>query len=224
MLTRRDFLRASGLATGGLVLAHLVPVGWPSAEAADSKSLPALGEIPAYRSWEDVMRKAWSWDSVARGTHSMTNCVGGCSWDLYVKDGMVWREEQHSPYVASAPGLPDFNPRGCQKGACGSILMHSPSRVRYPLRRVGERGEGRWERISWDQALDTVAVAIVDAVAEHGSESVFCELGPNLGAGPNSAAPMRFFRMLGSASTDSNGQIGDLLPGPTITLGNGHIC
>jgi len=224
MLTRRDFLRASALATSGLILARLQPGGWASAQAADSASLTAPGAVPDYRSWEDVMRKTWSWDSVARGTHSMTNCVGGCSWDLYVKDGMVWREEQHSPYGASMPSLPDFNPRGCQKGACGSVLMHSPSRVRYPLRRVGERGEGRWERISWDQALDAVAVSIVDSVAEHGSESVFCELGPNLGAGPNSAAPMRFFRMLGSAGTDSNGQIGDLLPGPTITLGNGHIC
>jgi len=223
--TRRQFLRAGAFAAGGLVLSRLQPDGWSLAEAAaDGAFPPAAGALPQYREWEDLYRKQWTWDSVARGTHTMTNCVSGCSWDLYVKDGMVWREEQHSPYHASMPGLPDFNPRGCQKGACGSVLMHSPSRVRYPLRRVGERGEDRWERISWDQALEAVAVGLVDALAEEGPQSILCELGPNIGSGPNSAAPLRFFRMLGSAATDANGQIGDLPLGPTIVLGNGHPC
>ncbi|MFI5367342.1 MAG: molybdopterin-dependent oxidoreductase, partial [Candidatus Binatia bacterium] len=180
--------------------------------------------VPPYRSWEDLYRQKWTWDRIARGTHTMTNCVSGCAWDLYVKDDMVWREEQKSPYTASAAGLPDFNPRGCQKGACGSSLMYSPSRVRYPLRRAGERGEGRWQRISWDEALATIAEAIVGAVADEGPASVLCELGPNIGAGPNSAAPIRFFRMLGSPATDSMAQIGDLSVGATITLGNGHPC
>ena len=79
----------------------------------------------------------------------MTNCVSGCAWNLYVKDDMVWREEQKSPYTASSPGLPDFNPRGCQKGACGSSLMYSPSRVRYPLqarRRARRRAGGSASR------------------------------------------------------------------------------
>ena len=154
-ITRRRFLQGAGAGLLALSISRLA-IAVPRAAAAES-SLPA---IPDYRAWEDLYRKQWTWDSVARGTHTMTNCVAGCSWDLYVKDGMVWREEQHSPYTASSPGLPDFNPRGCQKGACGSVLMHSPSRVRYPLRRVGERGEDRWERISWDDALDAVAKAL----------------------------------------------------------------
>jgi len=223
--TRREFLRASAAAVGALVLTNLQLEGGSSAEAADfAATMPLPADIPLYREWEDLYRKQWNWDSVARGTHTMTNCVSGCSWDLYVKDGMVWREEQHSPYKASMAGLPDFNPRGCQKGACGSVLMHSASRVRYPLRRAGERGEDRWERITWEQALDAVAVGLVDAIQQEGAQSILCELGPNIGSGPNSAAPLRFFRMLGAAATDGNGQIGDLLPGPTITLGNGHPC
>jgi len=171
-----------------------------------------------------VYRQKWSWDRVVRGTHTMTNCVSGCAWNLYVKDGIVWREEQQAPYVPSGAGLPDFNPRGCQKGACGSVLMYSPGRIRYPLRRAGGRGEGRWTRISWDEALSTVARAIVDALAEKGPASILCELGPNIGAGPNSAAPIRFFRLLGSPLTDSMAQIGDLSVGATIALGNGHPC
>ena len=70
-----------------------------AAPAATPVSLPA---VPDYRTWEDLYRQQWTWDRVARGTHSMTNCVSGCAWDLYVKDDMVWREEQKSPDTASA--------------------------------------------------------------------------------------------------------------------------
>ena len=224
--TRRQFLLTSGAAALALGLTNL-EFAFASSEQPSGAALQAAHsgpEVPAYRSWEDLYRQKWSWDRVARGTHTMTNCVSGCAWNLYVKDDMVWREEQKSPYTASAAGLPDFNPRGCQKGACGASLMYSPSRVRYPLRRAGERGEGRWQRISWDEALATIADSIVGAVAEEGPASVLCELGPNIGAGPNSAAPIRFFRMLGSPATDSMAQIGDLSVGATITLGNGHPC
>ncbi|HUI26085.1 MAG TPA: molybdopterin-dependent oxidoreductase, partial [Candidatus Kryptonia bacterium] len=228
-VSRRDFLRASGALA--LALANLEfgcsspePTGATAPAASAPQPTVAAVAVPAYRTWEDLYRARWTWDSVARGTHTMTNCVSGCAWDLYVKDGMVWREEQKSPYTASNSSLPDFNPRGCQKGACGSTLMYSPSRVRYPLRRVGARGQGRWERISWDDALTTVAHGIVDAIAQAGPASVLCEMGPNIGAGPNSAAPIRFFRLLGSPTTDSMAQIGDLSVGATITLGNGHPC
>ncbi len=230
-LTRRDFLRATSAAAVSLALTNLEfgcgapePPATTAQAVATPQATAAQVAVPAYRSWEDIYRQKWTWDSVARGTHTMANCVSGCAWNLYVKDGMVWREEQQSPYVASNPSLPDFNPRGCQKGACGSSLMYSPSRVRYPLRRGGERGDGKWERISWDDALAAVASGIVDALESEGPASVLCEMGPNIGAGPNSAAPMRFFRMLGSPTIDSMAQIGDLSVGATITLGNGHPC
>jgi len=219
--TRRAFLGATGAAIT-LAIARLELAARPGA-AADAPQ-PTLPPLPPYRSWEDLYREKWTWDRVVRGTHTMTNCVSGCAWDLYVKDEMVWREEQTSTYAASMPEVPDFNPRGCQKGACGSSLMYSPARLRYPLRRVGNRGENRWQRITWDEALQTVAGGVVDAIEKDGPASILCEMGPNIGAGPNSAAPIRFFRLLGSPSTDSMAQIGDLSVGATITLGNGHPC
>ncbi|MBI4515218.1 MAG: molybdopterin-dependent oxidoreductase [Deltaproteobacteria bacterium] len=223
--TRRDFLRATGAAavTLGLSKLEIARAAEPPAATAGTGA-PSLPSIPAYRTWEDVYRQRWTWDRVVRGTHTMTNCVSGCAWDLYVKDNMVWREEQKSPYTASNPQLPDFNPRGCQKGACGSVLMYSPSRIRYPMKRAGERGEGRWQRISWEEALGTVAGAMVDAIEKEGPAAVLCSMGPNIGAGANSAAPMRFFRSLGSPTIDSMAQVGDLPLGAVITLGNGHPC
>ena len=70
---------------------------------------------------------------------------------------MVWREEQNTIYDQTNASLPDFNPRGCQKGMCYSDLMYEPSRVKYPMRRIGERGSGRWQRISWDEALTEIS-------------------------------------------------------------------
>jgi DMSO reductase family type II enzyme molybdopterin subunit len=231
--TRRDFLRATSAAAITLGLANLefactspekLPTAAVPSPTAAQPQVAAKVPIPDYRGWEDLYRQRWTWDRVARGTHTMTNCVSGCAWNLYVKDDMVWREEQKSTYSASSPGLPDFNPRGCQKGACGATLMYSPSRVRYPLRRTGERGEGRWERISWDDALAAVASGMVDAIEKEGPAGILFELGPNVGAGPNTAAPIRFSRLLGAPATDSMAQIGDLSVGATMTLGNGHPC
>jgi DMSO reductase family type II enzyme molybdopterin subunit len=232
--TRRQFLRTSGTAVLTLGLANLEfackspdqasETAPPGGQRPPQAAAPQPVAVPDYRTWEDVFRQQWTWDRVVRGTHTMTNCTSGCAWNLYVKDNIVWREEQQSPYVSSGPGLPDFNPRGCQKGGCATSLMYSPSRIRYPLRRAGERGECRWERISWDEALADVAKAMVDAIEQEGPASILCEQGPNVGAGPNTAAGMRFFRLLGSPTTDSMAQIGDLSTGATITLGNGHPC
>ncbi len=78
--------------------------------------------------------------------------------------------------------------------------------------------------MSWDEASGAVAGAMVDALQTEGPSVVLCAMGPNIGAGPNSAAPIRFFRNLGAPTTDSMAQIGDLSTGATITLGNGHPC
>ncbi len=97
------------------------------------------------------MRNKWTWDRVARGTHG-TNCTGNCAFNVYVKNGIVWREEQQGEYGRSGDDTPDYGPRGCQKGLRHAKYMYGKQRVLYPMKRVGERGEGKWERISWDQA------------------------------------------------------------------------
>ncbi len=100
-------------------------------------SLPRLGgSLPASSS---------SWDRVVRSTHS-ANCTGSCSWKVYVKDGVMLREEQAADYPRINQELPDYNPRGCQKGACFVEYVYGAQRVKYPLIRAGERGEGKWRR------------------------------------------------------------------------------
>src|SRR5574341_907433 len=109
---------------------------------------------PSY-SQAEIRRACWRWDKIVKSSH-LTNCAyqQACNFNLYVKDGVVLREEQAANYPArNDPSVPDFNPRGCQKGACYTQRLYDPTRIKYPMKRVGGRGEGKWKRISWDEAL-----------------------------------------------------------------------
>ena len=79
-----------------------------------------------YRSFEDLYRTKWTWDSVVRGTHG-TNCAGTCAFNVFVKNGVVWREEQQGQYEQLGD-VPDFGPRGCQKGMRHHKYMYGDQR------------------------------------------------------------------------------------------------
>ena len=63
--------------------------------------------------------------------------------------------------------------RACLKGRDMRERLYSPDRLKYPMKRVGERGEGRFERISWDEALKTVAGKLRETVEKYGNESLY---------------------------------------------------
>jgi nitrate reductase alpha subunit len=84
------------------------------------------------RSWEDGYRGRWSHDKIVRSTHGV-NCTGGCSWKIYVKDGIVTWETQQTDYPRTRPGLPNHEPRGCARGASYSWYLYSANRVKHPL-------------------------------------------------------------------------------------------
>lgn len=83
------------------------------------------------RGWEDFYRGRWSYDKTVRTTHGV-NCTGSCSWNVYVKDGLVTWENQNHDYPETGPDMPDFEPRGCPRGASFSWYLYSPLRVKYP--------------------------------------------------------------------------------------------
>jgi nitrate reductase alpha subunit len=86
---------------------------------------------PATRSWEQFYRNRWQHDKVIRSTHGV-NCTGGCSWNIYVKEGIVTWEMQALDYPLLESGLPPYEPRGCQRGISYSWYLYSPIRVKYP--------------------------------------------------------------------------------------------
>jgi len=213
-IRRRTFL------AGGAVGATVLGLGlWRLRLEQPVPAAPLGYRAPVYGDWRDIYRKQWEWDAVVRGTHTSANCVSACAWNLFVKDGVVWREEQAAPYTASNQSVPDWNPRGCQKGACYSDLSTGPTRIQYPLKRAAERGGGRWKRISWDEALTEIAEELVDVLVERGGTGAVCEYGGHLDFGPSFAGTARFFRQIGVPITDSTGMVGDLPVGSTITLG-----
>jgi nitrate reductase / nitrite oxidoreductase, alpha subunit len=86
---------------------------------------------PKKRLWEEMYRNRWQHDKRVRSTHGV-NCTGGCSWEVYVKDGIVTWETQATDYPRLEPGLPPYEPRGCQRGITFSWYVYSPLRVKYP--------------------------------------------------------------------------------------------
>ncbi len=200
----------------------------PNVAVPASPRTPALrrlasndGEAPQpYRSTEDLYRDAWSWDRVVKGTCNQADCIAACTLNLFVKDGIILREEQNAIYEASGDHLPDFNPRGCQKGLVYSDLMYDATRIKYPLRRVGPRGSGKWERISWDEALGTIADKVLDVATTDGPESIIYDMGTtNIDFGPGSPAQFRLVDLIGTTSLDEWASVGDLPMGAIQTWG-----
>ncbi|HLZ36559.1 MAG TPA: nitrate reductase subunit alpha [Mycobacteriales bacterium] len=83
------------------------------------------------READTFYRDRWSHDKVVRSTHGV-NCTGSCSWKVYVKDGIITWEAQQTDYPSVGPDRPEYEPRGCPRGAAFSWYTYSPTRVRYP--------------------------------------------------------------------------------------------
>jgi DMSO reductase family type II enzyme molybdopterin subunit len=166
-------------------------------------------------SWADAYRRKWTWDKVTWGSHSVDCYPGGCPWRVYSKDGKVVREEQAGVFTPIEAGIPDMNPMGCQKGACWSDLLHAPDRVTQPMKRVGARGEGTFTPVSWDEALDDIADAMLDAINDQGPESIITLMTPEFAA----SAARLFSDALGTPTTDGNAEFQDFSPGYHLTFG-----
>ena len=208
---RRTFLAGAGLAGAGLMLRYS-----PLSAAEAMATSP-----PTYRRFEDLLRNKWTWDRVARGTHG-TNCAGTCAFNVYVKNGIVWREEQQGEYGSSGDA-PDYGPRGCQKGLRHAKWMYGKQRVLYPMKRVGARGEGKWERISWEQAATEIADRIIDVSVKYGPESISLGSGTQLSVKLASAAALfRFANICGFTAPEFYSGVGDLPTGAYMTLGTAY--
>ena len=83
------------------------------------------------RNADDFYRDRWSHDKVVRSTHGV-NCTGSCSWKVYVKDGIITWETQQTDYPSTGADRPEYEPRGCPRGAAFSWYTYSPTRIRYP--------------------------------------------------------------------------------------------
>lgn len=102
-------------------------------------------------------------ESIVKST--CRGCHGVCGVRLHMRDGRLVR----------VTGNPDsLTSRGyiCVKGRAAPELLYHPDRLQYPLKRSGNRGEDHWQRIGWDEALDTVSKKLLAVKREYGAESI----------------------------------------------------
>ncbi|MFO7853719.1 MAG: molybdopterin oxidoreductase family protein [Paracoccaceae bacterium] len=95
------------------------------------------------------------------------DCPSACALEVEVIDGARIGRVRGAKSQTYTDGVI------CAKVARYAERIHHPDRILHPMRRVGARGEGRWERISWDDALDLIAERFLAAEAEHGPETVW---------------------------------------------------
>lgn len=92
-------------------------------------------------------------------------CHGGCGVLVYVENGKVVK-------LKGDPESPLNRGAMCSKGMASIEHLYNPNRLKYPLKRVGKRGEGKWKRISWDQALEETVKNINKIKEQYGVEAI----------------------------------------------------
>src|SRR5438477_12425214 len=93
------------------------------------------------------------------------DCPDSCAWEVTVEEGRAVK-------LAGSASNPYTHGGLCAKVNQYLDRVYSPDRILHPLRRVGAKGEGRFARISWDEALDEIAARFQGVIADHGGEAI----------------------------------------------------
>ena len=151
-LSRRTFVKGSlaSLAATGAVGSALY--GCAPQTQAGNEEMPATGEEAA----PDEIH--WSQCNV--------NCGGNCIFQWHSRDGKVLYMETDNT------GDNDLQARACLRGRSMRRWLNSPDRLLYPMKRVGKRGEGKFEQISWDEAIDTIAEKLKYTIDTYGNDAI----------------------------------------------------
>lgn len=157
-------------ATDGPLADALVGMGRFLRRGETSEDLRSLF-LEGGRSGDVFYRDRWSHDKVVRSTHGV-NCTGSCSWKVYVKDGIITWETQQTDYPSVGPDSPEYEPRGCPRGAAFSWYTYSPTRVRYPYIRGTLQSLYREAKLVHPDPVDAWASIVEDPESSRAYKSV----------------------------------------------------
>lgn len=179
-VTRRQFVSQSATIAAGCSLPFAVTAQEVLANpATPDHLLPQDGE-------------SMSWNAC------LVNCGSRCVLRAFTKDGKITRIETDN---TGADVYGDHQIRACLRGRSMRKRVHSAERLLYPMKRVGKRGEGKFERISWDEALDTVAKGLKDTIAKYGNEAIYLQYGSGtyqiVNGGRMASTARRFLNLIG---------------------------
>lgn len=91
-------------------------------------------------------------------------CASGCPMDVYVEDGKIISVEGSKDLPGQSGGL-------CAKGAAARQYIYNQERLLYPMKQVGEKGQGKFVRISWEEAYQTIAEKLLSVREQYGARS-----------------------------------------------------
>jgi len=226
-VTRRKVLK--GIVALGASGAAARALGSGAEKAArPQEPVPAPAPAPAGRSTEDLYRAEFArsyGDGEAHGyAYHCVNCQGNCAWEVWTDaEGRVTRENQSASYPALAPDIPDPNPRGCNKGVQHSQVLYQADRLLYPMRRAGARGEGKWQRITWDEAIAEVAGRLYQTMREKGPAGNYVHMGSGMLSEARAASVKRLGTLLGAVRPYIASYVGDNFPGVSVVYGEGNL-
>lgn len=204
-ISRRSFIGALTLASA----CSLVP--FKESEAGVPAFLRSLSDDDKkgeQKQGEDAFDKT-VWSACA------VNCGSRCALRLHVKSDEVVMVETDNT-------MPDeygnHQVRACLRGRTIRRWLNHPDRLKYPMKRVGKRGEGKFERISWEEAFDTIAKKLKEIINKYGNEAVHVLYGTGVDGGniTNSNVPYRLMNSCGGFlsryGSYSTAQISNALP------------
>nr|WP_321466849.1 molybdopterin-dependent oxidoreductase [uncultured Desulfobulbus sp.] len=162
-LTRRNFLKAASIAAASVPLSKV---------AAKAESGVVKAPLVAPGSYKDTQ-------TVVGGVCEM--CFWRCQLVGKIRDGRLIKLEGNPKSIDNGVSI-------CARGNAGVKLLYDPDRLKYPLKNVGKRGAPKWQRISWEEALDTCGAKLKEVMDKYGAKGI--AMFPH---GSTATYPMHFF-------------------------------
>ncbi|MFN3928745.1 MAG: molybdopterin-dependent oxidoreductase, partial [Thermoflexus sp.] len=193
-LSRRDFLKMAGASAGSLAGMTALGSGFKALSAREAQQQQEAGSRVVYT--------------------ACVMCPAECGLEVHVENGVVSNiyGNIHVPYNSGTV---------CAKGVAGLQLVYNVNRIKYPMIRVGERGEGKFKRVSWDEALDYIATKLIEIKQKYGPEAVIMDCGDVT----DRDTYYYLFRAFGTPHTVEHGSICDTprRHGPKLMFGGKRI-
>ncbi len=140
-----------------------------------TSGLRSYPPVERWNDWAEYDPQAWPEKVERRYTLVPTicfNCEAACGLLAYVD-----KETLRIKKLEGNPTHPGSRGRNCAKGPATVNQVYDPDRILYPLKRAGERGEGKWVRTTWDEALETIAAKIRSAIVEDRRNEIMYHVG-----------------------------------------------
>lgn len=193
-MSRRDFLKVAGASAGGLAALSGLGTGFKSISNAEAE--------------EKLQRR--------RSTHytACVMCPAECGLAVDVEDGVA-------SAIYGNPYAPLNSGAACAKGASGIQMTYNVNRIKHPMIREGERGSGKFKRVTWEEALDYISEKLIEIKKKHGPEAVIMDTGDVTDRDPY----YYLFRAFGTPHTVEHGAICDTprRHGPKLMFGGKRV-